>query len=810
MAKYSFLLFLYAYFIIKSIASSGNDDDNRSLHIIYMGSLPKGDYSPTSHHLSMLQQTTNNDAKNHIVRSYHRSFNGFAAMITDQQREMLSKMEGVVSVFPSRTLQLHTTRSWDFMGFQESIQRNNTGESDVIIGVIDTGIWPESKSFNDDGFGPIPEKWKGACEGGKNFTCNNKIIGARHYLKRIVSDASARDFDGHGSHTASTAAGNRVSDASFYGIAGGVARGGAPSARIAVYRVCDAACSDDAILAAFDDSIADGVDVVTISMGPTVPIPFDSNSIAIGSFHAMEKGILTINSAGNSGPESETTHSLSPWIFSVAASTMDRRIIDKVLLGNGLTLSGKSINSFSSNGKKIPLVYGKMASRSNCSDEREAEGCYSYCLDPKRTKGKILLCDNEDGYEWASKLEAFGSMVVSNEFEAQVVSYPSISIDLKTYDLAKAYANSNTTPYAEIFTSEDFNNTIAPIIADFSSRGPNYAIPEIMKPDICAPGIEILAAYSPISSPSEESTDKRSVQYNILSGTSMACPHVAAIAAFVKVFHPDWSPAAIKSSIMTTAKPMNETNKEKEFAYGSGFLDPIRAINPGLVFDLSKDDHVNLLCSIGYDTAKVRLISGDNSTSCPSSSSQSMAKDFNYPAIVARVQQQKPFTVNFTRTVTNVGFANSTYKAQVQQQLGMNITVVPNILTFKSVKEKQSFVVNVGGKLNSSEESVVSSSLLCSDGTHSVRKYISLLEVIDSGIWPESKSFNDDGFGPIPKKWKGACGGGKNFTCNNKIIGARHYLNENGSARDVVGHGSHTASIAAGNKVLLNHVLLFV
>ncbi|MED6128133.1 hypothetical protein PIB30_094724 [Stylosanthes scabra] len=108
-------------------------------------------------------------------------------------------MEGVVSVFPSRTLQLHTTRSWDFMGFQESIQRNNTGESDVIIGVIDTGIWPESKSFNDDGFGPIPKKWKGACEGGKNFTCNNKIIGARHYLNE---NGSARDVVGHGSHTA--------------------------------------------------------------------------------------------------------------------------------------------------------------------------------------------------------------------------------------------------------------------------------------------------------------------------------------------------------------------------------------------------------------------------------------------------------------------------------------------------------------------------------------------------------------------------------------------------------------------------------
>ncbi|MED6208028.1 hypothetical protein PIB30_041286 [Stylosanthes scabra] len=388
MAKHSVLLFLYAYFIIKSIASSGNDDDNKSLHIIYMGSLPKGDYSPTSHHLSMLQQTTNNDAKNHIVRSYHRSFNGFAAMITDQQREMLSKMEGVVSVFPSRTLQLQTTRSWDFMGFQESIQRNSAGESDVIIGVIDSGIWPESESFNDHGFSQIPKKWKGACEGGKNFTCNNKIIGARHYL---TEEDSARDVVGHGTHTASTAAGNKVSDASFYGIAGGVARGGAPSARIAVYSACSGEdCSGDAILAAFDDAIADGVDLITISIGSNVPVPFDTDPIAIGSFHAMEKGILTINAAGNSGPKG-LTFSVSPWLFSVAATTMDRRIMDKVLLGNSLTLTGKSINAFASNGTKIPMVHGKSASHLDCPSTEEAESCSDICMDPKRIKGKNPL-----------------------------------------------------------------------------------------------------------------------------------------------------------------------------------------------------------------------------------------------------------------------------------------------------------------------------------------------------------------------------------------------------------------------------------
>ncbi|MED6208030.1 hypothetical protein PIB30_041288 [Stylosanthes scabra] len=691
-----------------------------------MGSLPKGDYSPTSHHLSMLQQTTNdNDANNHIVRSYHRSFNGFAAMITDQQREMLSKMDGVVSVFPSRMLQLQTTRSWDFIGFQESIQRNKTSESDVIIGVMDTGIWPESESFNDRGFGPIPKKWKGACKGGKNFTCNNKIIGARYYVK---GQDSARDIHGHGTHTASTAAGIRVSDASFYGIAKGVARGGAPSARIASYSVCASiGCPDHAILAAFDDAIADGVDLISISLGGVSPVPFDTDIIAIGSFHAMEKGILTINSAGNSAPIF-VTFSVSPWLFSVAATTMDRRIIGKVLLGNGLTLTGKGINAFASNGTKIPVVHGKSASHLDCPSIEEAESCSASCMDPKRIKGNILFCRPRDGdVSSATAYGEFGLVFMSDGFLSMVVPSPILNLDSKAYDLALAYANSTTTPVAEILSSETFMNETAPIIADFSSRGPNTIIPEIMKPDISAPGVEILAAYSPLAPPSGNSIDKRSVKYNIESGTSMSCPHVAGIAAFVKAFHPDWSPAAIKSSIMTTAKPMNETyDKDREFAYGSGFVDPIRAINPGLVFDLSLDDYVNLLCSIGYDTAKVRRISGNNSTSCLSPSLHlPRPKDFNYPSIVTKVEPKKPFMVNFTRTVTNVGFANSTYTASVQQHAGMNITVVPNILKFKSLNEKQTFVVNVvGGGLNDIDKSLVSSSLLWTDGTHNVRSPI--------------------------------------------------------------------------------------
>ncbi|KAK9214561.1 hypothetical protein WN944_006554 [Citrus x changshan-huyou] len=209
------------------------------VYIVYLGSLSRGEYETSSQHQSILQEVVegrwyfvklsriiclnsllnsllsisiceSSPVENVLVRSYKRSFSGFAANLTDHEREKLASMEEVVSVFPSRTLQLHTTRSWDFMGFNQSITRKRSVESDIIVGIIDTGIWPESKSFSDKGFGPVPKKWKGACKGGINFPCNNKIIGARYYPTPVVYDNIARDYEGHGTHAASIASGNEV------------------------------------------------------------------------------------------------------------------------------------------------------------------------------------------------------------------------------------------------------------------------------------------------------------------------------------------------------------------------------------------------------------------------------------------------------------------------------------------------------------------------------------------------------------------------------------------------------------------------
>ncbi|MED6114853.1 hypothetical protein PIB30_084498 [Stylosanthes scabra] len=696
-------------------------DANPKLHIVYMGSLPEttNSYSPSSHHLNLLQQVLGgSNPANSLVRSYKRSFNGFAAMLTNEQAAKLAEMEDVVSVFPSMTFQTQTTRSWDFLGFPKAVKRQPKSiESNLVVGVLDTGIWPESESFNEKDFtGPVPKKWKGTCAGGKNFTCNKKLIGARFYV-----DHSARDGDGHGSHTASIAAGNYVDNVGFFGIAQGTARGAVPSARIAAYKICnDEGCDGDGILAAFDDAIADGVDIISISVGPPIPLNLETDPIAIGAFHAMAKGVLVSQSAGNSGPLPASVSSIAPWLISVAANTIDRRIVNKVVLGNGKVLTGNSVNTFESNGRKIPIALSN-GNLSECIKEL-ADQCQ--CLDQKLVRGKIVLCDlYNDGIPKVSG--AAGAVVNTDTGNVGYVALlPFAALVPKDYELIKSYTNSTKDPRAEILKSEIASDRNAPKVAIFSSRGPNYFISQILKPDVSAPGVDILAAYSPISTPTENSKyDNRSVSYSILSGTSMSCPHVSGIATYVKSFHPDWSPAAIKSAILTSATPMvrSSVHDVGEYAYGSGQANPVQALNPGLVYDITKGDYVQMLCNFGYDNATVKLISGEVNP-CKGAANTALVSSLNYPTFAGRILPNVAYNIRFGRTVTNVGFANSTYRVTITPNPELKITVTPSVLSFKTLNEKKSFVVNVSGKVP--RKSVVISSIVWSDGTHNVRSPI--------------------------------------------------------------------------------------
>ncbi|KAE9591275.1 putative cucumisin [Lupinus albus] len=330
-----FILWPYSFFFIILF--------QMQTYIVYTGSNMINEASALSIYTSMLQKVSDSNAKpRSVLHHYKRSFGGFVVKLTEEEADTMAGLDGVVSVFPNEKKQLHTTRSWDFIGFPQQVERATT-ESDVIIGVIDTGIWPESDSFNDKGFGPPPSKWKGTCQT-SNFTCNNKIIGARYYAADIDdSDSdkylkSPRDSIGHGTHTASTAAGNPISMASLFGLGEGTARGGAPSARIAVYKVCwEKACSSAGILAAFDDAIADGIDIISVSLGGFSDENYFQDVISIGSFHAMRNGILTTLSAGNHGPRLSSLENISPWAIIVAASTIDRKFATKVELGDKTT-----------------------------------------------------------------------------------------------------------------------------------------------------------------------------------------------------------------------------------------------------------------------------------------------------------------------------------------------------------------------------------------------------------------------------------------------------------------------------------------
>ncbi|KAM0849545.1 hypothetical protein ACQ4PT_053663 [Festuca glaucescens] len=289
-----------------------------------------------------------------VVYNYKHGFSGFAAMLTPDQAKQLAEFSEVISVEESKIHRTATTRSWDFLGLNYHAptsgqlgskygedacdQKINYGE-DVIIGVVDSGIWPESRSFNDEGYSPIPSRWKGKCQVGPDWginNCSRKIIGARFYTAGIPDDflktdtLSPRDTNGHGTHCASTAAGSVVEAASFNGLAEGVARGGAPRARIAVYKSAWSAfgvLSTAGVLAAIDDAIHDGVDVLSLSL--TVA---DENSF--GPLHAVQKGITVVYAGGNNGPRSQTIQNTSPWTITVAASKIDRSFPTVITLGN--------------------------------------------------------------------------------------------------------------------------------------------------------------------------------------------------------------------------------------------------------------------------------------------------------------------------------------------------------------------------------------------------------------------------------------------------------------------------------------------
>lgn len=383
---YALLLILFDVFLVESGADEGEKD---GVYIVYMGAATANGSSKNEH--AQLLSSVLKRRKNALVHSYEHGISGFTARLSAAEAQSIAKNPGVVSVFPDPVYRLHTTRSWDFLKYGTDVKIDLSPNSDsnlssrgydVIIGILDTGIWPESKSFSDKDMDPIPSSWKGTCVEARDFNssnCNRKIIGARSYNGPDDDDDglvnTPRDMNGHGTHVASTAAGIMVPGASYHGLASGTAKGGSLGSRIAVYRICTPnGCAGSSILAAFSDAIKDGVDILSLSLGsPASRISdFKEDPIAIGAFHAVENGITVVCSAGNDGPSEKTVSNGAPWILTVAATTIDRRFESNVVFDKNKVIKGEAIN-FASIGKSPvhPLIYAKSAKKAG-ADERDA------------------------------------------------------------------------------------------------------------------------------------------------------------------------------------------------------------------------------------------------------------------------------------------------------------------------------------------------------------------------------------------------------------------------------------------------------
>ncbi|KAA3459505.1 subtilisin-like protease SBT1.6 [Gossypium australe] len=667
-------------------------------------------------HRAILRSLSNSN-KEMLLYSYNHVMHGFSARLTPSQASKIRKSPAHIAIHEEKFGKLFTTHSPQFMGLRHSSglwNASSYGEG-VIIGLIDTGVWPESESFNEKGMPPIPTRWKGKCQNSTTnpFPCNRKLIGAQVFMKGSQAagksnspDDSPRDVFGHGTHTSSTAAGNHVPGASQFGYAKGVAQGIAPGAHVAMYKVTsDGFIAESDALAAMDQAIVDGVDIMSLSIG-FEQTPYFQDVIAIASLSAIGKGIAVVCAAGNDGAP-YSTHNAAPWITTVGAGTLDRSFTATVTLGNDLIFEGKS--EFPERVVVIdtPLYYGQ--------GDSDKALCSNGALKESEVFGKVVICYSNNTSnifyqaEELARVNAIAGILVTDvdwsRFGIDGLSIPSLILPSSSGALIKKYVT-EAADEARVkfmrFVLTSFGTKPAPQVADFSSRGPDPINPNILKPDIIAPGVQVLAAFPPLIPIEGMGNYGVATDYALLSGTSMAAPHVAGVTALLKAIHPEWSPAAIRSALMTTANTIdnNRTTLTNQYTnlpgtpldYGAGHINPNKAMDPGLIYDIDWQGYVDFLCGLGYDDAEMRAILRQSQWTCNQDGT-----DINYPSFVAMFSKNAsaPNVKNFTRVVTNVGDDQSVYQATVEATHGMTIKVEPTTLTFTNKYQKQKFVVSV-------------------------------------------------------------------------------------------------------------------
>lgn len=681
------------------------------------------------------------------VYDYYTAFNGFAIKLTATEATKMRSTPGVVNVWKNRLHTAQTVSTPEFLGlagragvWQKQFGGVKRAGAGVIVGVLDSGYWPENPSFGPIGRPTdqriIDAKWRGTCVAGVEspVACNNKVIGARWFNAAGLSQAnpgefdSPRDFFGHGSHTASTAAGNNGVAATINGTAAGRVSGMAPAARLAIYKVlyANAAGTQSVgstvdIVAAINQAVEDGVDVINYSIGDGVD-QFGPEELAF--LNAATAGVFVSAAAGNTGPGAGTVDNAMPWQTTTAAGTHDRSSTKTVTLGNGQTFDGVGVGSGAG---PAPLVDAALSGQAGAEPAAAARCTSGGILDPAKVTGTIVLCvrgvnDRLDKSRAVQQAGGVGMVLynpTANSLNADYHFVPSIHIDHVAGPVVKAYAA--TAGATATITAERVVKARAPQVAGFSARGPSPASNgDLLKPDIMAPGVDVVAAVAPPTSAGN--------LWGTQSGTSMATPHVTGVAALLISKYPRWSPMAVKSALMTTATTVdNERGAIGDQAtgaaatpleFGAGQLTPKPAFDPGLVYDSGPVQWLQYSCGIGVH---LTLTGGQDSCDVVGTRDPS---DFNSPTLAVGDLAGKQ---TLTRTVTNVTKRWSVYRAKVTAPAGFTVKVSPSFLLVPPGRSA-SFKVTLT-RTTAPFGQYAFGSLIWVDGKHSVRSTIAVQPV---------------------------------------------------------------------------------
>ena len=690
-----------------------------------------------SHDAVLAESGVSTDVK---VQDYTNALNGFSARLSYKQAMQLAANTKVSMVLPDELRHIDTTDGADqgsdrsrggggdddrgedghgknsgtapddlgkFLGLTgrgRAWASGVTGEG-VVVGVIDTGIWPEHPSFADDGsypqHAPLATKLddgtpSNPCDFGNTaanpndapFTCNNKLIGARQVLstyRALIGAApdefdSARDDEGHGTHTASTAAGNANVQATIFGRKVGKISGIAPRAQIIAYKALGNLGGFTSDLAeAIDTAVADGVDVINYSIGGGASL-ISGDDIAF--LFASAAGVFTAVSAGNDGPGAATIGGPAdvPWVTTVGANTMRRFFQGSIKLKEGPKIKGASI-TLGTDGN-LPLVDAEFAGTSDL--------CLEGTLDPAKVAGKIVLCRRGGNGRVAKSKAVFDAggkgMVLYNTTDTDNLFtdnfwVPTVHVDYTDGLKVKNYIAQRHNPRGDIEFEGIKKIGYAPSTTIFSSRGPDPTAGDIIKPDVSAPGIQVLAGASPF-------TDADFVPgelFQAIAGTSMSSPVTAGVYALLKQAHPDWTPAMAKSALMGTAntdvRNNDRVSQAGPFDMGAGMVNPGKvaargsAFNPGLVYNAGFFDYLGFLC----DTAP--QIFQHPEVSCATFANNGIpttAQNLNYPSIGIEALAGSE---TVTRTVTSVADSTTTFTVAVNAPAGFDVTVNPSTIT---------------------------------------------------------------------------------------------------------------------------------